>query len=43
MLPWKPEFQSDLAQNLMQPFPRPNDASDQFGCDRTAGCGDIHV
>ena len=23
----KPEFQSDLAQNLMQPFPYPNDAS----------------
>ena len=21
VLPWKPEFQSDLAQNLMQPFP----------------------
>ena len=27
LLPWKPEFQSDLAQNLMQPFPHPNDAS----------------
>ena len=25
LLPWKPEFQSDLAQNLMQPFPL-NDA-----------------
>ena len=23
-LPWTPEFRSDLAQNLMQPFPHPN-------------------
>ena len=30
MLPWKPEFQSDLAQNLMQPFPHLNDASDKI-------------
>ena len=29
VLPWKPEFLSDLAQNLMQPFPHPND-----GCDK---------
>ena len=29
-LPWKPEFQSDLVQNLMQPFPHPNDASDKI-------------
>ena len=29
-LPWKPEFQSDLAQNLMQPFSYPNDASDKI-------------
>ena len=29
-LPWKPEFQSDLAQKLMQPFPHPNDASDKI-------------
>ena len=27
-LPWKPEFQSDLVQNLIQPYPLPNDASD---------------
>ena len=33
-LPWTPEFRSDLAQNLMQPFPHPNDGS---------GCGDIQV
>ena len=26
-LPWKPEFLSDLDQNLMQPFSHPNDAS----------------
>ena len=26
-LPWTPEFRSDLAQNLMQPFPHPNDGS----------------
>ena len=29
-LPWKPEFWSDLHQNLMQPFPHPNDASDKI-------------
>ena len=26
-LPWTPEFRSDLAQNLMQPFSHPNDGS----------------
>ena len=30
LLPWKPEFWSDLHQNLMQPFPHPNDASDKI-------------
>ena len=30
MLPWKPEFWSDLAQNLMAPFLNPNDASDKI-------------
>ena len=30
LLPRKPEFWSDLAQNLMQPFPHPNDASDKI-------------
>ena len=25
-MPWKPEFQSDLARNILQPFPLPNDA-----------------
>ena len=34
---------SDLAQNLMQPFPHPNDASDKFGCHRPTGLRDIHV
>ena len=29
-LPWTPEFQSDLAQNLMQPFPHPNEGSDKI-------------
>ena len=29
-LPWNPEFQSDLAQNLTQPFPHHNDASDNI-------------
>ena len=29
MLPWKPEFWSNLAQNLMQSIPHPNDASDE--------------
>ena len=26
----EPEFQSELAQNLMQPFPHPKDASDKI-------------
>ena len=30
LLPWKPEFWSDLAQNLMQPIPQPNDALDEI-------------
>ena len=30
LLPWKPEFQSDLAQNLMQRFPLLNDALDKI-------------
>ena len=30
MLPWKREFWFDPAQNLMQPFPHPNDASDKI-------------
>ena len=29
-LPWTPEFRSNLAQNLMQPFPHPNDGSDKI-------------
>ena len=29
-LPWKPEFKSDLAQNLLQLSPLPNDASDKI-------------
>ena len=28
LLPWKPEW--DLAQNLMQPIPHPNDAPDEI-------------
>ena len=27
LLPWTPEFWSNLPQNLMQPFPHPNDAT----------------
>ena len=27
MLPWTPEFQPDVPQNLMQPFPPPDNAS----------------
>ena len=27
LLPWKPEFWSNLSQNLMQPFPQPSDAT----------------
>ena len=30
LLPWKPEFQSDLAQNLMQSFPLLNDDVDKI-------------
>ena len=30
LLPWKPEFQSYLVQNLMQSIPHPNDASDKI-------------
>ena len=30
LLPWKTEFRSDLAENLMQPFPHTNDASDKL-------------
>ena len=26
-LPWKPEFRSNLPQNLMQPYPHPNNAT----------------
>ena len=29
-LPWTPEVSSDLIQNLMHPFPLPNDASDKI-------------
>ena len=29
-MPWKPEFGSDLAQNLMQPFPHPNVTLDKI-------------
>ena len=29
-LPWTPEFRSNLTQNLMQPFPHPNDGSDKI-------------
>ena len=31
MLPWEPEFRSDLAQNLMQPFPVPMMLQIKFG------------
>ena len=30
LLPWKPEFWSDLIQNQMQSIPHPNDASDEI-------------
>ena len=29
-LPWTPKFGSDLAQNLLQLFPHPSDASDKI-------------
>ena len=27
LLPWAPEFRSNLPQNIMQPFPTPSDAT----------------
>ena len=30
LLPWKPEFQPYLVQNLMQSIPHPNDGSDKI-------------
>ena len=30
LLPWTPEFRSDLAQKLMQPFSHPNGGSDKI-------------
>ena len=43
LLPWKSEFWSDLDQNLMQPFPHPNDAAEKIVCDRFTACEDIHL
>ena len=43
LLPWRPEFWSNLAQNLMQPIPYPNDASDKIDYAQPAGLRDIHV
>ena len=31
LLPWKQEFLVDLAQKVLQPFSRPNDASEKEG------------
>ena len=42
-LPWTPEFRSDLAQNLMQPFPTPMMVQIKFRYDWPTGCGDIQV
>ena len=30
MLPWQPEFHSDQPENIMQPFPVPDDASGEI-------------
>ena len=38
-----PEFRSDLAQNLMQPFPVPIMVQIKFRYDWPTGCGDIQV
>ena len=43
MLPWKPEFWSDLAQNLMQPIPTPIMLQMKFYFDRPTGLRDIYV
>ena len=42
-LPWTPEFQSDLAQNLKQLFPHPMMLQIKFGCNRSTGLSDINV
>ena len=43
LLPWKPGFWSNLSQNLMQPFPHPNDASYKFDQHWPTGLRDIQV
>ena len=42
-LPWKPEFWSDLVQNLLQSIPTPMMLQIKFDLDRTAGLRDTHV
>ena len=43
-LPWTQEFRSNLAQNLLQPFPHPNDGSDKIVLRLAqSGCRDIQV
>ena len=42
LLPWKPEFQSYLVQNLMQ-SPTPMMLQIKFGYNWPTGCGDIQV
>ena len=42
MLPWKPEFWSDLAQNLMQSIRHPMMLQMKFDHDRPTGLRDIH-
>ena len=37
LLPWKPDFRADLAQNRMQSITHPNDAPDEIEYDRPAG------
>ena len=43
MLPWKPEFLSDLAQKRMQPIPTQIMLQMKFDFDRPIGLRDIHV
>ena len=41
LLPWKPEFQSDLAENLMQSFLTPMVLQIKFDRNWLTSCGDI--
>ena len=43
MLPWQPEFQSDLPYNLMQSIPHPNNATHKIWSDWADGLGGMFL